>query len=76
MPAKEILTALRELEFAGWRVRLTSGRSHPYARAYCPGGDAGCPPLSVYGTPEVPENEAAKIRRALQKCPHRKEQEA
>ena len=55
MPAKEILHALQELVSAGWRVELTSGRSHAYAhayaRAYCPGGEAGCPPLTVYGTP-------------------------
>lgn len=26
--------------------------------------------LTIYGTPRVPENEAAKIRRALARCEH------
>jgi hypothetical protein len=70
MPAKEILAAIRELEAAGWRVQITSGRAHAYARAYCPGGAGGCPPLTIYGTPRVPEHEAAKITRALARCGH------
>jgi hypothetical protein len=32
-------------------------------RAYCLGGAAGCKPLTIYGTPRVPEHEAAKVRR-------------
>jgi len=75
VPAKEILDALKELAAAGWRVQLAGGRAHAYARAYCPGGEAGCTPLTVYGTPKVPEYEAAKIRRKLSRCPHKKEQE-
>ena len=37
MPAKEIFEALRDLVSAGWRVQIANGRSHAYARAYCPG---------------------------------------
>lgn len=70
MPAKEILAAVRDMEATGWRVQIAGGRAHAYARAYCPGGSTGCPPLTIYGTPKVPENEAAKIRRALARCPH------
>jgi hypothetical protein len=70
MPAKEILAAMRELEVAGWRVRIVGGQAHAYARAYCPGGSVGCPPLTIYGTPRVPENEAAKIMKALARCEH------
>jgi hypothetical protein len=70
MPAKEILEAIRELEAAGWRVQIASGRAHAYARAYCPGGPEGCPPLTIYGTPRVPENEAAKMLRTLARCEH------
>lgn len=68
MPAKEILAAVRELEAAGWRVQITSGPAHAYARAYCPGGTVGCPLLSIFGTPRVPEPEAAKVLRALDRC--------
>ena len=71
MPAKEILAAVAELEAAGWRVHIASGRAHAYARAYCPGGQGGCPPLTVYGTPRVPEHEAVKVLRALARCGHR-----
>jgi len=70
MPAKEILAAIRELEAAGWRVQITSGRAHAYARAYCPGGPEGCAPLMICGTPRVPEHEAAKILWALGRCEH------
>jgi hypothetical protein len=70
MPTKEILAAIRELEAAGWRVQIASGRAHAYARAYCPGGPDGCPPLKIYGTPRVPEHEAGKILRALVRCQH------
>jgi hypothetical protein len=70
VPAKEILAALRELESAGWRIRLSSGRSHAYAKAYCPGGADGCAPVMVYGTPRVPEAEAARIRGALSRGKH------
>ncbi|HTV98952.1 MAG TPA: hypothetical protein VMF87_01525 [Streptosporangiaceae bacterium] len=70
MPAKEILAAMRELEMAGWRIQIASGQAHAYAKAYCPGGARGCPLLTIYGTPRVPEHEAAKIARALARCEH------
>jgi hypothetical protein len=70
MPAKEILAAIRELELAGWRIQIAGAQAHAYAKAYCPGGAEGCPPLTIYGTPRVPENEAAKIGRALARCGH------
>ncbi len=72
MPAKEILVAIRELEAAGWRIRLTHGHGHAYAMAYCPGGARGCRPFMINSTPRVAENEAARMRRALTKCPHRR----
>ena len=70
MPAKEILAAIKEMEQAGRRVEIAGGRSHAYARAYCPGAPVRCAPLTIYGTPKVPEHEAAKIRRALRRCVH------
>lgn len=38
--------------------------------AISPGAEAGCSPLTIYGTPRVPEYEAAKIRKAMQRCTH------
>lgn len=70
MPAKEILAAIQALRSAGWRVELTNGRAHAYARAYCPGGRGCCDPFSINGTPRVPEVEAARIRKAMAQCPH------
>ena len=70
MPTKEILAAIQELQDGGWRVQLTSGRAHAYAKAYCPGGSGCCDPVLVRGTPRVPEYEAAKLRRALSSCEH------
>jgi hypothetical protein len=69
MPAKEIMAAIRELEAVGWRVVMTSGHAHAYAKAYCPGGVRGCPPFTINGT-RVPEREAAKMLRALARCAH------
>ena len=34
------------------------------------GAEAGCSPLTICGTPRVPEYEAAKIRKAMQRCTH------
>ncbi len=76
MPAKEILAAIQKLERAGWRVTISGGRSHAYARAYCPGGAGGCAPLTIYSTPKVPEHEAEKIDRAIRRCGHGSEEEA
>jgi hypothetical protein len=70
MPAKEIMAAIRELEKAGWRVVVTRRHAHAYATAYCPGGRFGCRPVNIYGTPRVPEKEAARIRKALDECEH------
>lgn len=75
MPAKEILAAIRELEAAGWRIKLTGGHAHAYAIAYCPGGERGCKPININGTPRVPEHEAARIRKALARCGHTREQQ-
>jgi hypothetical protein len=70
MPAKEIMAAMRELERAGWRIVVAGGRAHAYAKAYCPGGRVGCQPVLIYGTPRVPEREASRIMKALEKCQH------
>jgi hypothetical protein len=70
VPAKEILAAIRELEAAGWVIRISGGHAHAYAKAYCPGGPDGCNPFSINGTPTVPEREARRIRRALKRCKH------
>ena len=72
IPAKEILAAISEFEAAGWRAQVASGRAHADARAYCPGGPDGCPRLTIYGTPRVPEHETTKILRSLARCGHAK----
>jgi hypothetical protein len=49
--------------------------AHAYASAYCPGGARGCPPLTINGTPRVPEHEAARIRKTFERCEHSEEQQ-
>ena len=70
MPAKEILAAMRDMEAAGWRIRLIHGHAHANAIAYCPGAVRGCKPFAIYGTPRSAEREAARIRKALTDCAH------
>ncbi|GAA2727778.1 hypothetical protein [Actinocorallia aurantiaca] len=71
MPAKEIIAALRAAIMAGWQEpdQPSGGSAHVYRKLRCPGGRGCCPQLNVYGTPRVPEHEAAKIYRAIASCP-------
>ena len=64
-PKKEIEDALVEAEAAGWAVVKRSGHTHAWGLIRC---GPGCCSMSVYSTPRVPENEAARIRRALRRC--------
>lgn len=59
---------MSELKAAGWRIELSPG--HAWARAYCPDGLNGCPPVSIWSTPRVPEHFAAFLRHKLRQCVH------
>lgn len=54
----------------GWRLRKSGARAHVWGVLFCPhSARDGCR-HQVYSTPRVPENHAARIRRAVDKCPH------
>jgi hypothetical protein len=70
-PNKEIHAAVLYVVSKGWTLAKANARSHAWGRLFCPSGRReGCI-VSVYSTPRVPENEAEKIRKAVDRCDHR-----
>ncbi len=54
----------------GWTLRKAGPRAHIWGRLYCRQGDrSGCQ-ISVFSTPQSPENHARWIRRQIMKCEH------
>jgi hypothetical protein len=75
-PKKEIEEALAYAERHGWRVVKSTGKGHAWGRVICPWNDRECRcgnycQTSVWGTPDVPEHEANKIRRVINGCVRR-----
>ena len=73
-PNKEIRAAVQYALDAGWR--LIEGRGHCWGMIRCPYNDRECRcgqfcQISIWSTPRVPENEAAKIRRCIDNCVRR-----
>jgi hypothetical protein len=69
-PKKPVEAALRRAERDGFQVE--SNRGH-WGIVYCPGNETGeCPPFSVNGSPRTAENEARRIDRFRDRCPHKK----
>jgi hypothetical protein len=55
----------------GWTViKSTGGSAHAWGVMRCSGD---CPQVSIYSTPRVPENHARALRKAVDRCPHQKE---
>ncbi len=70
-PNKSIQVALVYAARQGWIVtKSTGGSAHAWGVMHCPGD---CPQVSVFSTPRVPENHARALRRAVDRCPHPKE---
>ncbi len=70
-PNKSIQAALAYAARQGWTVtKSTGGSAHAWGVMRCPGD---CPQVSVFSTPRVPENHARALRRAVDRCPHPKE---
>lgn len=70
-PKKEIEEAVLYAESRGWTC--FKGHSHCWGLLRCPYNESDCRcgefcQLSVWSTPRVPENEARKIRRAVDGC--------
>ncbi len=70
-PNKIIQAALAYAAGQGWAViKSTGGSAHAWGVMRCPGD---CPQVSVFSTPRVPENHARALHRAVDRCPHPKE---
>jgi hypothetical protein len=68
-PKKEIEAVLRYAEQNKFTV--DAPRAH-WGILHCPGTPAGhCIPQSISGTPRNPTKHAARLRRYVDKCPHR-----
>ena len=68
-PNKEIEAAVRTAEERGWTLRL---QGH-WGRLYCPEHDRDGCQVGVNGTPRNPGAHARQIRRAIDRCPHGRE---
>ena len=72
-PKKEIEAAVAYAEERGWlwlKVRV-----HAWGKLNCPHhGRDGCT-IFVWSTPKVPEHHARQIKREVDRCPHKKEEE-
>jgi hypothetical protein len=68
-PNKEIEAAVASAESKGWTCRM---QGH-WGRLYCPHSDRNGCQVGVSGTPKNPGNHARQITRAVERCPHGKE---
>ena len=66
-PKKEVRRALDEATARGWQIETRHG--HAWGIARCGQGSK----ISIFSTPRNAENHANRIRRALERCPHRED---
>lgn len=70
---KDVEEAVCYAESAGWRIEMSKG--HPWARMLCEFSDrSGCI-FSIWSTPKSGSQEAKRIRKLVDKCPHKSEAE-
>lgn len=72
-PNKEIRDAIDYAVSKGWTVKPGGGSAHCWCTLRCPRNDRECRcglfcQMSVWSTPRVPEDMAAKIRRTVDGC--------
>ena len=69
-PNKEIRAAIEYAENHGWHVVKATGHAHIWGKLLCPcHAREGCL-FHVHSTPANPENHAARLRRAVDRCEH------
>jgi hypothetical protein len=68
-PNKEVEAAVAAAEAKGWRWR---SMGH-WGRLFCPHADRDGCQVGVNGTPRNAEDHAKQIARAVDRCPHGKE---
>ena len=66
---KEVEAAVADAEKRNWTFRPLGH----WGRLFCPFADRDGCQVGVNGTPKDPEAHARQIRRAIDRCPHRKE---
>ena len=78
-PEKDIEQVLRYAEGKGWLVRV--GGSHAWGRMYCPANNPECRCgefciTSIWSTPRSARNHANQLRRIVDNCTARPDDEA
>jgi hypothetical protein len=78
-PKKEVEEALKHAQANGWRVE--TGGAHAWGKIYCPYNDDECRCgefciTSVWSTPKNPGNHARALKRVVDNCTTRKNQQA
>lgn len=71
-PDKEIEQAVAYAEALGWTVMPVKG--HAWGRLYCAHHDRDGCMVSVWSTPKNAGNHARAVVRAVNRCPHQKEE--
>jgi hypothetical protein len=71
-PKKDVEAAVQYCEEHSWTFR----KMGHWGRMYCPHPDhADRCHISIFGTPKNEGNHAQQIKRAVDRCPHRKKEE-
>lgn len=79
-PKKEIQSAIEYAESKGWRIKVSGGNGHSWGQMYCPfnSDDCRCGEFciaSIWSTPRSPGNHAKQIRRVVDKCTGKSEEQ-
>lgn len=77
-PKQEIENVLRYAELHGWRVEV--GGSHAWGKIYCPYNNKECRCgefciTSIWSTPKNTSNHAKQIKRVIDSCSARKNED-
>lgn len=74
-PQKEIEEAIKYAESRGWKYKKSGKSAHSWGRLLCPEASVeGCQ-MSIWSTPSNNENHANQIRRKVDSCPHRENEQ-
>lgn len=70
-PNKDIDAALQYAQSSGWRIERAAG--HAWGRMYCPFNSLACRcgefcVVSIWSTPRNPRNHARQLRRVVDHC--------
>ena len=79
-PNKEIESAIQFAEENDWTIKSAGKSAHAFAILRCPHNDLMCRcgrfcQASIWRTPKRPENDAKKIRKAVENCIHQTKQD-